>query len=693
MADTVKKRKKKRKQLSFRLNILFFVIFLLFSVLILRLGVLQIVHGEEYERSLNRTVNTTVNTPVPRGKIYDSNYNVLVNNKPLYAITYTRDKNTSNEQLLELAKKLSTLIEKPDEDVNLRDEKDYWIITRPEKAREKIATEIEAGELEAGDLYQLQLERITAEDLASINGQEREVMAIYRELAGGYDLVPQNIKIEDVKKEEYARVSEHLAELPGIHTTVNWERNYTQDGMLRSVIGSVSSSETGLPREQLDYYLARGYSRNDRVGTSYLEAQYEDVLQGQKKQVVNTLEDGEVVATKVVTEGKRGKDLVLSIRSQLQKEVEQIVEEEMLQSKQGPHGSSQYANEVYATMLNPNTGEVYAMVGKKFSRNENGEIEFIDNPLGVTNNAYAMGSTVKGASVLAGLESGVIHHGEVIDDRPININDDDEKSSYKYLGYNNEIQALQKSSNVYMFHIAMRMGEYNYRPYESAPFNNPGAYEEVRNYFAQFGLGVDTGIDLPTESSGYTGRDRIIGLLMDMMIGQYDTYTTMQLGQYVSTIANGGYRIQPRLVKEIREPTLSGDGSPGPLIQRFEPNILNKIEMSDTNLGYVQQGFHMAFHTAEGTADEHFADRPYNAAGKTGTAEADNSGNFYNLTLIGYAPYDNPQVAFAIAVPGISDSDPISKDIGQRMMDAFFNYGDYANTNDNQNEEEQGNES
>ncbi|WP_281357962.1 peptidoglycan D,D-transpeptidase FtsI family protein [Litoribacterium kuwaitense] len=528
---------------------------------------------------------------------------------------------------------------------------------------------MEEGELEDNELYQLQLERITKEDLATISKDEREVLAIYREMASGYDLVPQNIKIENVTVEEYARVSERLEELPGIETTTNWQRDYKEDGLFKSVIGNISSSETGLPKELLDYYLARGYSRNDRVGRSYLEKQYEDVLQGQKKQVVNTLDDGEVISTKVVREGTRGKDLVLTINTDLQKEVENIIEEEILRSK-AMYGSSQYANEAYVSMMDPHTGEIFAMAGKMYHRNEQGEVQFIDNPLGVTNNAYEMGSAVKGASVLAGLQSGVIQPGEQIDDRPIQIKDTPIKKSWKYLGYNNDLQALQQSSNVYMWHIGMRMGDYNYRPNEAAPFNNPAAFEEVRNYFSQFGLGVKTGIDLPTESSGYIGTGRLIGNLMDMMIGQYDTYTTMQLNQYVSTIANDGYRIQPRLVKEIREPKLSNDG-PGPLIQRFEPNILNKVEMPQSYIERVQQGFHMVFHTTPGTADTHFANRPYEAAGKTGTAEA---GNSYNLTLVGYAPYDDPEVAFAVTVPGIDDQDRINLNIGQRILDEYFNY-------------------
>ncbi len=78
----------------------------------------------------------------------------------------------------------------------------------------------------------------------------------------------------------------------------------------------------------------------------------------------------------------------------------------------------------------------------------------------------------------------------------------------------------------------------------------------MRNHFGQLGLGVRTGIDLPGEVAGYRGavETAVGGHALDFSIGQFDTYTPLQLAQYVSTIANGGYRMQPQIVKEIREP-------------------------------------------------------------------------------------------------------------------------------------------
>ena len=89
---------------------LFFVVFLLFSLLILRLGVVQIVYGDDFKREIQRTDDVTVNNPVPRGKMYDRNGKAIVDNTPLNAITYT--KMMQPEEMLKIAERLSKLIDK-----------------------------------------------------------------------------------------------------------------------------------------------------------------------------------------------------------------------------------------------------------------------------------------------------------------------------------------------------------------------------------------------------------------------------------------------------------------------------------------------------------------------------------------------------------------------------------------------------
>src|SRR5690606_19731146 len=109
-----------------------------------------------------------------------------------------------------------------------------------------------------------------------------------------------------------------------------------------------------------------------------------------------------------------------------------------------------------------------------------------------------------------------------------------------------------------------------------------------RNSFAQFGLGVKTGIDLPNEGTGYLGTDLIAGKLLDLSIGQFDTYTSLQLVQYISTIANGGYRMEPHLVKEIRQPSPDGVNL-GAIDKVIEPRILNRVDNTPAEINRVKE--------------------------------------------------------------------------------------------------------
>ncbi|WLR49849.1 penicillin-binding protein 2 [Bacillus tianshenii] len=674
------KKKKNKSHIPFRLNILFFIVFMIFSSIILRLGVVQIVEGETYKNEIERTENVIVNTPVPRGKMYDRNNQVIVDNEPLNTITYTRMKGTSVEDTLKVARKLAAYIEKSPEHVTERDKKDYWMLTHPDEAK-ALLSEKEIEDLEDKELYKLQLERIPKEELESFSKEELEVLAIFREMNQGYDLTPQYVK-KNVPKEEYAVVSEHLEELPGVNTTTDWDRKYAYGDTFKSFLGNVSSSEQGLPAESLEYYLSRGYSRNDRVGRSFLELQYEDALRGQKEKIINVIDaSGKLDKTNVVANGQRGKDLILTLDIELQQEVEKIIKEELLKAKQKYPHYNRFLDSAFVVMMDPHTGEVLSLAGKKYTKNDEGKYEFYDYALGTVTSAYEMGSAVKGATVLTAFDQGVIEPGERLFDTPIRIKNTSEKSSWKNMGWINDLTALKQSSNVYMFRIAMMMGGYNYQPNQSAPFNNPEAFEAMRNSFSQFGLGVKTGIDLPFEAGGITGEARRIGNLMDLAIGQFDTYTPIQLAQYISTIANGGYRIQPHLLKEIREPAINKD-EPGKVLYQYEKNILNRISMSDEHINRVKEGLRQVMQEPNGTAYSPFGDAEYKPAGKTGTAQTfyygpkrkpgDPVEQTYNLTLVGYAPYDNPEVSFAVVVPWTHDDYAVNKYIGERIMETYY---------------------
>ncbi|MDP1419382.1 penicillin-binding protein 2 [Peribacillus simplex] len=679
------KKKKKKTHVPFRLNILFFLVFVLFSALILRLGVVQIVYGDDYRREIERTEEVTVNNSVPRGKMYDRNLKLMVDNQPLDAITYTRKQGTKQTEMVETAEKLAKLIEKETDKVTERDKKDFWILNNPKLAEKKITDKerkkVEEGEMEESDLYKLQLDRITLDEM-KLSKKDLEVLAIYREFASGYALTPQIVKNKEVTKEEFAKVSENLDSLPGVDISTDWDRFYTYNKTLKSVLGKVSSSEEGLPSESLDYYLARDYSRNDRVGKSYIEAQYEDILQGQKAKVRNvTDKSGNVVDSEVITEGSRGKDLILTVDMDLQLATEEIIEKQLIAKKK--LGNTKFLDRAFVVMMDPDTGEVLTMAGKKYEKDSKGKSSIEDFALGNITTSYTMGSAVKGATVLTGYQQGAIQPGTYFYDTKLKIKGTPAKGSYSDFGNINDLTALKVSSNVYMFRTAINIAGAHYVPNE--PLNiSSSAFSTMRNSFAQFGLGVRTGIDLPNEMSGFKGSETSPGKLLDLAIGQYDTYTPMQLVQYVSAIANGGNRIKPHMVKEIRDP-VDNNEELGPVAEDVSPTVLNRLDMKEEWIERVQSGFEKVAMEQGGTAYTYFGKKSYTVAAKTGTAEAFYDGpnrmdysepqETMNITLVGYAPAKNPEVAFAVVVPWAYQGHTghsMSKEISEEIMDTYF---------------------
>ncbi|TDL93128.1 penicillin-binding protein 2 [Vibrio vulnificus] len=680
------KKKKKKTHVPFRLNILFFLVFVLFSALILRLGVVQIVYGDDYRREIERTEEVTVNNSVPRGKMYDRNLKLMVDNQPLDAITYTRKQGTKQTEMVETAEKLAKLIEKETDKVTERDKKDFWILNNPKLAEKKITDKerkkVEEGEMEESDLYKLQLDRITEKEM-DLTEKDLEVLAIYREFASGYALTPQIVKNKEVTKEEFAKVSENLDSLPGVDISTDWDRFYTYNKTLKSVLGKVSSSEEGLPSESLNYYLARDYSRNDRVGKSYIEMQYEDILQGQKAKVRNvTDKSGNVVDSEVVTEGSRGKDLILTVDMDLQLATEEIIEKQLIAKKK--MGNTKFLDRAFVVMMDPDTGEVLTMAGKKYEKDpKTGKSSIEDFALGNITTSYTMGSSVKGATVLTGYQQGAIQPGTYFYDTKLKIKGTKEKGSYSNFGNINDLTALKVSSNVYMFRTAINIAGAKYVPNE--PLNiSSSAFSTMRNSFAQFGLGVRTGIDLPNEMSGFKGSETSPGKLLDLAIGQYDTYTPMQLVQYVSAIANGGNRMKPHMVKEIRDP-VDNNEELGPVAEDVSPTVLNRLEMKEEWIERVQSGFEKVSMEQGGTAYTYFGNKSYTVAAKTGTAQAFYDGpnradysepqDTMNITLVGYAPAKNPEVAFAVVVPWAyqgHSGHSMSKEIGEEIMDKYF---------------------
>lgn len=682
---------RKKSHIPFRLNLLFFIVFFAFMALIARLAFVQLVRGEDFVALVKRTETTTARKAVPRGSIYDSKGRVIVGNKAKLAINYTRAADATTSSMIETAQKLTQYITVDASNLRDRDLKDYWFATHPEEAANLLTADEKRQatreNLSSSQTYEMQLAHIT-DDMINYSDQEKQVIAIFTKMNGAYALSTVTLKNDNVSETEVAQISERLGELKGVDIDSDWDRDYPMGDMLKSILGTVSSETTGLPADQVQSLVTQGYSLNDRVGTSYLEQEYETVLSGSKSIVQSqTNSSGEIVDTTETYAGKGGSNLVLTIDTDFQKKMEQIVTE-AVQSL-----TDVTADRVYVVAMNPNTGDILGITGKKKQYDDNYQVTGIeDDALGAINGAFGMGSAVKAATVLSGYMDGVITpEDNTIIDEPIVFEASQPKSSF----FNRsgrialtDLDALERSSNVYMIKLAMRMGgQWDYTP--GGKLNiNLDVFDKLREYYAQFGLGVRTGIDLPNESTGYNGGTGNAYSALDFAYGQFDLYTTLQLTQYMATVVNNGTRIAPRLVKEIR--STSPEGGIGDIETAVPTKIMNSVQVATSLIDHVKEGLYRVTHGANGTSAYTFRNYQPVVAGKTGTAEAFYGGPLpqyqqqavINSTFASYAPADNPEIVVGVVAPYFTGAVPtdFAAGITRRVYDAYFHQGEFAQT-------------
>ncbi len=678
---TINKKKKSSfidEILQKRLLIILISVIVFFVVVFIKLYQVMIIDNHKYKTKLKElSYDIVEGASSPRGRILDRNHKVIVDNTATKTIYYKKNKKITTEEEIDLAYEVSKHLNLDMSKLTDTAKKEFWIVIHPVLAEEKITKKekslLEQRKLTKEDLKDKKLERVTNEEISSMTLEENKAAYLYYLMNKGYTYDEHTIKTDDVTDEEYAYISENNIELKGFNTRLDWERVYPYGDIFKNILGKVSTSNQGLPVEEKEEYLKKGYSLNDRVGISYLEKQYEEYLKGKKEvyQVVNSHE------LKLISEGKRGNDIVLSIDIELQKKLEEIINEEVMKTK--TEANTKYYDHSSAIIADPKTGEILAMASKKIA---NGKI--IDNTESILTSPITPGSVIKGASILVGYNTGSIKIGEVMLDECVKIRGTPEKCSFKTLGRINDITALSKSSNVYQFKAAIRVSGYEYKRGMGLPLVQD-AFDKYRSMYHSFGLGVKTGIDLPVESLGYGAKeDKRAGNLLDFVIGQYETYTPIQLSQYVSTIANGGSRMRPHLLKEVRKSTDTAEL--GKVIYTYEPVVQNKIDTKDEYMSRVKEGFY-AVVNAPGGYGRGYMDPKYSPAGKTGTSQSfidtDNNGVIDTETItssfVGYAPSDNPQMSIIVTSPNSSMpntrnaySSLVTMRITKRLTDAYF---------------------
>ncbi len=652
---------------------------LCFLIIIARLFTLQVTDYEKYSDKLAISTEKTVEgSSSPRGRIYDRNYKLLVDNQAIKTIYYKKEAGVTRKEEIDLAYLIADMIEVDYAKLSEYRLKTFYYHNNIDECKKKITDkeweQYKKRKLNDIEIEKLIFERITEEELADYKEKDLEAAYIYYLMNRGYSYAEKTIKNKNVTEKEYAIISENIANLHGFNTKLDWERIYLYGDTFKSILGTVSSETSGIPAELASSYLKKGYSLDDRVGTSYLELQYEDYLKGTKP--IYRLNGNNY---ELLHQGKRGNDIVLTIDIDLQKYLEDTLKEEVLRAKDEPN--TKYYNRSFAVIANPNNGEILAMAGKQVKINDKGAKEIVDYTPGVMTLPVTPGSIVKGASMMVGYKYGAIDIGSVQRDECIKIMSTPLKCSWTTMGDIDDLYALRYSSNVYQYKIAIKVGQGNYQ-YDKPLKINIDAFDKYRKMYASFGLGVKTGIDLPVESLGYSGTSKLPGHLLDFAIGQYDTYTPIQLSQYISTLANGGTKYKPYLLKEVYAPAVNNEEVLGDLIYATEKEVRGKVDIDSKYIERVRTGFHQVI--TDGLGYGYMGDY-YNSSGKTGTSQSfidtDGDGKVDTETIsssfVGYSPSENPKMSIVVVSPDISTPDSgyqsmITKRISAKMVNKYY---------------------
>lgn len=453
------------------------------------------------------------------------------------------------------------------------------------------------------------LERTSKEVAKAIKGNPNEILKVLKEgKESGSRFVPLAKKLDEetAQKLNKTLANEEVkkADLPkfeGLHWREEQKRSYPYQSLAAHVIGFSNSEDVGqagIEKSQdqdLHGAVIKKVQERDRLGRVYDETQ---------------------------TDREPPKDIVLTISSAIQYKVEQALE-------QGVKAAN--ARSGMAIVMDPSTGEILALANyPTFDPNRINEA----NPANLSNNAiqsiYSPGSVFKLVTYGSALEKNLINPDSEIDcgSGTIEVAKHRFKDSH-HVGRVSYAQALAHSSNVAAIKTGMQVGK-----------------EDFYGYARGFGFGKATGVELPAETNGILRpMDKWNGdSLASMSIGYEISVTALQMASAFATIANNGIRIQPHIVKEVRQSNQQ--------INRAAEPARSQV-VTPESAAALRKMLRQVVLTGTGKRAQL---NGYTSAGKTGTAwkydaklKKVNEAK-YMSSFIGFAPAENPGVVIAVVM-------------------------------------------
>lgn len=663
----------KNRHFSFRLNFFFFCIFLLFSILIVRLALLQFVEGKALAEEESRMKSMHHSIPPIRGTIFDQKNNIpLAESTSTQSLFYSIEPGKKEKDpIVNMAKKLEQVF------------KDYGDPKKVITAQE-IIKRMDVG---------YDLDKNTTKDPS-------------------YYSVPRRIKA-DLVNTEIAYIAEHRDEFPGIEIQEESIRHYNDKTIAVQLVGYLKSFSAARNKENgLEFYRQKAESKDptveyldtEDVGFDGIEYLFQDELRGKngvKSYPVNAAQ--KIVGPVSIQKPEKGNNLYLTINTSVQLETENAIMEHLKVIRNARNDVWRYAPNAttgYAVAMEVDTGNVVSMAsmpdydpniwhgGINTEDYKGIQYQYLN---GAISEVYAnypdakerakhptslvyLGSTIKPLTVMIGLKEGIISANETYyDSGEMTFGKDKtviHNSDNRAWGPINAWQAIWHSSNTYMSEmIGLRLfNKYNRSNTEMKVWDD---------YMKQFGLGIKTESGLRYESPGiidYNNEAKNASTqsaLVRSSWGQMGKYTTLQLAQFAAMLGNKGKRLKPNFVDRMT----TYDNQP---IKKFEPVVLNEVAFPKEYWDTIHRG--MLLVNKDG-----FDGIAYPVAAKTGTStQSIARQEINNAVFIAYAPADKPKLAVAVVIPEGGYGSYGAAPIARRIFDAYDReYGMYGVPNPN----------
>lgn len=647
-----------------------------FAAFLVHLFNVQVIGTDEENEAAVSVVSVSV--PSIRGEILDRNGYPLVTNKQVNKIVFNylafpKDYTERNKIIIELVRMFKKNKVEWNDNLPILITKKGKLKFDEEKPNEASYLKSEAFldlnyYADVEDCFNALVSKYKLEEYSLKDA--RDIASVYYSMVKtGFNMGRNYEFATDVSSALVSAVKERSDNFPGVDVQVSSERDYYDGTLAPHILGIVAN----ISDEEYEKKKEDGYVITDMIGKSGIESVMESYLRGKNGiKTITTDADGSK-SEEYTLMPEQGNTVVLTIDRDLQMVAQEALAEGIKNLQVATDRIYRLTGSVVA--MDTRNNEILAMASYPNYDNSTYQEDYeklsndVSKPLWnrALKSTYTPGSTIKPAVAMAGLEEGLVDGSTGIYCSGVyRYYKDYQPGCTGSHGYQNVINAIYNSCNIYFYETARRLG-----------------IEKLNSYFTMFGLGEPTGIEL-SESEGTVdsvqhrelkGEAWTPGLTIQAGIGHGENqFTPLQLCSYVSTIANRGTRYKAHIIKSVKSSDLSET------VMETGTQVLSKANFSDKNWDLVHKGMLLV-----GTKSyANFSSVPCKVAAKTGTTTVSKRVNGYKIEtyngfLIAFAPYDKPEIAVCVSVEG-AGSGGSTAPIVSAIMEHYFKTKD---TNEN----------